>query len=146
MGAVPPVPGHCPTRKIAPFPGVPEVCAWVTAHGGLNLVATHRARPLTEALLRYHGLAPLFSDVVTIFDGFPRKPDPAMLLALLDRHRLPPDDTLAVGDREIDLQAGEAAGLTTCLFRGDETLTPGIRIQHYSQLLDLLSLMYTLMS
>lgn len=134
-----------PPEKSPPFPGAREVCGWIVAHGGQNLVATHRARALTEQLLQFHGLAPLFSDVITIFDGYPRKPDPAMLLALLERRNLAPAETLAVGDREIDLQAGDAAGLTTCLFRGDERLPAGIHIHDYSQLLDLLSAMSSLL-
>ncbi len=134
-----------PPEQQPPFPGAREVCQWIGAHGGKNLMATHRARELTEKLLGAHGLTSLFSGVVTIFDGYPRKPDPAMLLALAEQHRLARGETLAVGDREIDLQAGRAAGMLTCLFRGAEAAEADFKIQEYRQLEDLLSLMYSLM-
>lgn len=133
-----------PPEQQPPFPGVREVCRWITAHGGLNLLATHRERSLTEALLETHGLAPLFAGVVTIFDGYPRKPDPAMLLALVEQHYLAVDETLVVGDRAIDIQAGQAAGMLTCLFRGDERSPADFRIREYRQLVDMLSMMYSL--
>jgi HAD superfamily hydrolase (TIGR01509 family) len=107
-----------PTSRQAPFPGVVEVCEAVLAGGGVNVIATHRARASTEGLLSGHRMRHLFVDIASVEDGCPRKPDPAMFLDLLARRRLDPARCVAVGDRDIDVLAGRAAGLRTCLFRG----------------------------
>lgn len=57
-----------------------------------------------------------FQDMVTSDDDYPRKPDPAGLLTLLKRYDLPPESTLIIGDREIDIQAGKNAGVATCFY------------------------------
>ncbi|NLW98639.1 MAG: HAD-IA family hydrolase [Actinomycetales bacterium] len=99
------------TWEVNPPPvmdGAREVIAAVTARGGLNLVATHRARESAEALLALVGLE--VDDLVSASDGFPRKPDPAMALELLRRHALDPSEVIGVGDRPGDVAAAEAAG------------------------------------
>lgn len=93
--------------------GARELMAAITAAGGLNLVATHRDRTSAEALLR--ALDVHVDDLVCAPDGISRKPDPAMNLLLLERHRLAPSDVLAVGDRVIDVQAAEFAGIAGAL-------------------------------
>lgn len=101
-----------------PFPGVAGICEAVVRGGGVNAIATHRARASTEGLLGEHGMRSFFAAIVSIEDGYPRKPDPAMFLALLEQLALDPARCLAVGDRDIDVLAGRAAGMRTCLFGG----------------------------
>jgi phosphoglycolate phosphatase-like HAD superfamily hydrolase len=63
-----------------------------------------------------------------------------MILAVLEKHHLNPVETLLVGDREIDTQAGRAAGISTCLFSPLELYAPAdIRISHFNQLVERLS-------
>ena len=71
--------------------------------------------------------------------GYARKPDPAMVLAALEKYALDPAETLMVGDREIDIQAGRAAGVRTCLFGPAElSASADVGIEQYDQLLKLL--------
>lgn len=110
------------TWRVQPAPvmdGAREVLAAVHAGGGLNLVATHRDRH--SALTLLEGLDLDVDDMVCAPDGFPRKPDPAMHLALLERHGLDPARVLAVGDRPADVEAALAAGTDAWLL-----VTPGI--------------------
>lgn len=99
--------------------GARELLAAVHAAGGLNLVATHRERGSATALVEALQLP--IDDLVCAPDGFPRKPDPAMVLALLERHGLAPEECLAVGDRPADVDAAAAAGV-----RGVLLETPGV--------------------
>ncbi|GAA4413467.1 HAD-IA family hydrolase [Fodinibacter luteus] len=100
-----------------PFTGVREVCELICARGGLNLIVTHRRRSGMDRLLAAHGLADLIADTVSCYDDeYPRKPDPAAFLMLIKRHHLRFDQTLAVGDRELDVLAAHAAGLPAALF------------------------------
>jgi HAD superfamily hydrolase (TIGR01509 family) len=99
-----------------PFPGVLQVCQAISALGGLNLVVTHRSLRTLKMLLEYHHLDQYISTCLSAQDGFPIKPDPAMFNELISRFGLDPLETLTVGDRDIDVQAGRAAGLRTCGF------------------------------
>jgi HAD superfamily hydrolase (TIGR01509 family) len=99
--------------------GARELLRAVHAAGGLNLVATHRERGSATALLEALELP--IDDLVCAPDGFPRKPDPAMVFALLERHALAPEECLAVGDRPADVDAAAAAGV-----RGVLLETPGV--------------------
>ncbi len=130
---------HAPPEQQPPFPGAVDVLHAVVERGGLNLIATHRDRALVEILLAHYHLRPLFAAVYSTSDGYPRKPDPAMLDDLALRFDLTREQTLAIGDREIDMQAGQAAGMRTCLFGSAATrVRPDATIQHHSELLALL--------
>lgn len=95
-----------PPERQPPFPGAAEVCAWIAAHGGLNLIATSRKVDATRALLAAHGLTDLFADIFSLEQSYPCKPDPAILLAALEKHALNPAETMLIGHRECDIQAG----------------------------------------
>lgn len=102
--------------------GAREVLAAVHEAGGLNLVATHRDRASAAALLTSLGLE--VDDMVCAPDGYPRKPAPDMVLALLARHGLAPQECLAVGDRPADVEAAAAAGVEGVLLE-----TPGVPLE-----------------
>src|SRR5512138_2004525 len=72
-----------------PFPGVREVCTTIQARGGLNLIVTHRRRAGLDRLLATHELTHYFTDIISSDDGYPRKPDPAAFVALIERYQLP---------------------------------------------------------
>lgn len=99
-----------------PFAGAVDVCRLIRDRGGLNLIVTHRRRAGLDRLLATHAMAALFTDIISHDDGFPRKPDPSAFVTLVERHHLPRDESLAVGDRDIDILAAHAAGLPAALF------------------------------
>jgi HAD superfamily hydrolase (TIGR01509 family) len=108
-----------PIDESPPFPGAPELCQYICSIGGKNVIVTHRGRAGTVELLAGHKLAAYFSGWITRDDGYSRKPDPAAFEAALAGYDLQRDETLTVGDRQIDILAGQAAGLFSC-FYGDE--------------------------
>jgi phosphoglycolate phosphatase-like HAD superfamily hydrolase len=98
-----------------PFPGAREICDLVSRRGGRNVIVTHRGAAGTTALLAGSRLTERFAGWITRNDGYPRKPDPTAFVAIMARCDLVPAETLAVGDRDIDVLAGRAAGVRTCL-------------------------------
>jgi phosphoglycolate phosphatase-like HAD superfamily hydrolase len=123
-----------------PFPGVREVCEFIYRRDGLNIVITHRAIQSTQTLLETHAFSEYFEDIFSIEQGYSRKPDPAMIVAALDKHALDPDQTLLVGDHDLDIQAGEAVGIRTCLFgQVEATATSDFQIENFAQLLNILT-------
>jgi phosphoglycolate phosphatase-like HAD superfamily hydrolase len=103
-----------------PFPGVKEICQHIHEGGGQNLIVTHRGPQGTAELLSASHLAAYFSGCITRADGYPRKPDPAAFNAIIERHGLRREETMAIGDRDIDVLAGKAAGVFTCFFGPDD--------------------------
>lgn len=108
--------------------GARELMVAAHAVGGVNLVATHRDRASAEALLAALGVE--VDDLVCTSDGLARKPDPAMNLVLLRRHRLDPGDVLSVGDRVIDVEAAAASGLPAALLVEPGTPVPDLHGLH----------------
>lgn len=99
-----------------PFPGVRQLCMWVCAAGGKNVIVTHRGIQGTLGLLQTHLLGSLFSGWITRDDGYPKKPDPSAFKAALGRFDLRPSCTIAIGDRDIDTVAAQKAGLFACQY------------------------------
>lgn len=95
------------------MPGARELMTDVAAAGGLNLVVTHRDR--VSAMSLVGGLDLPVDALVSTGDGYPRKPDPSMYLALLSAHDLDPTDCLSIGDRPIDAEAAQAAGMAAAM-------------------------------
>ncbi len=119
-----------------PYPDVPAVCEYIYRLGGKNIILTHRGVQSTQVLLGVHNLSRLFHAIYSIEQGYPRKPDPTMVRAAIEEHSLTPDETIMVGDRMIDVQAGKAAGIQSCLF--GQVQPPGLvdyQFQDYEQLL-----------
>lgn len=106
-----------PLETQPPFPGTPDLCRRIVARGGRNVIVTHRAESTSLRLLEGFNLRGLFAGWVTGDMGFPRKPNPASFLAAIQRFDLQPANALALGDRDLDLQAALAAGVRyTCAF------------------------------
>jgi len=123
-----------------PMPYVLTVLQRVLALGGKNVIVTHRDRAGTLALLQAHDMTSFFSGILCGDDGYPRKPDPAVFRAALERYQLVPGETLAVGDRAIDIQGAQAAGLAACLYgAGLEGIAPQVVVRDYRRLLALLA-------
>ncbi len=119
-----------------PFPGVEAICRYICSVGGKNLIVTHRGQRGVDELLEAHKMTDLFSGCITRDDGYPRKPDPAAFLATVKIYQLDRSETINVGDREIDILAGQGAGLFSCLFEPESVETAAdLIIRSYDDLL-----------
>jgi phosphoglycolate phosphatase-like HAD superfamily hydrolase len=124
-----------PVSEQPPFPGVTEVCGFICSIGGTNVIVTHRMRKSATRLLRAHRMLSYFADILAGDEGYPRKPDPAMFEVVIRRQSLEREETLAIGDRDIDVLAGRAAGVRTCLYRaGSSEVKSDYRITDYAEL------------
>jgi phosphoglycolate phosphatase-like HAD superfamily hydrolase len=125
-----------------PFDGAICLCERFLKAGGTNFIFTHRSRESVLRLLDWYRIEGLFSECLTADDGCERKPDPAGFNALLARHKLPRERVLAVGDRQLDIVAGQRAGISTCLFRGEPhpDCPPDFTITSFDELRSILRL------
>ncbi|KAA0785084.1 HAD hydrolase-like protein, partial [Bacillus sp. BB081] len=69
-----------------------------------------------------------FVDMVTIDDGFPRKPNALSYDYLHKKHSI----DLAIGDRELDLLPAKELGISTCMFQGNCDVAD-YSLAHYSE-------------
>ncbi|MBM7642184.1 HAD-IA family hydrolase [Streptococcus loxodontisalivarius] len=97
------------------FEGAREALEKVLACGGRNFLISHRNHQVKQLLVKT-AILEYFTEIVTSDNGFARKPNPESFLYLKDKYDL--EDALVIGDREIDIEAGQAAGFATCLFDG----------------------------
>ncbi|XXM73113.1 HAD-IA family hydrolase [Lysinibacillus sphaericus] len=94
-----------------PFAGVEDILKFA----GSNVIMTHKDRDGVLAILDHYGWTDYFADIVTIDDGFPRKPHSAAYLHLHTKNKI----NLAIGDRDLDLLPAKELGIATCMFRGE---------------------------
>ncbi|KRM56088.1 HAD-IA family hydrolase [Lacticaseibacillus sharpeae] len=95
-----------------PYPGALAALSTVHVEGATNLLWTHRDQKAWR-LLRQHQMSGLFAGGTTIDMHFKRKPDPESINYLLTKFGAKPETTLVVGDRQLDVAAGKAAGCHT---------------------------------
>ena len=98
-----------------PFDGIPALLGRIQGEGGHNYIFTHRGST-THAFLGRDGLTGLFTDIITTEQHFPRKPDPAGILFLIEKYDMPKGSAVMVGDRALDILSGKNAGVATCFF------------------------------
>jgi HAD superfamily hydrolase (TIGR01509 family) len=99
-----------------PFPGVIDLCGYICSLEGKNVIVTHRGRRGTIELLAAHHMAHYFAGCVARDDGHPRKPHQGAFEAVMAQCGLKREETLTVGDRAIDILAGQAAGIFSCFY------------------------------
>lgn len=105
-----------PPEEQPPFPGVINVCEYICTLGVMNVIITHRGHKGTSELLSANKMNHYFTACLAREDGYPKKPNLAVFEAMLKMCNLQREETLAIGDRDIDVLAGRAAGIFTCLF------------------------------
>lgn len=95
--------------EIPLFPGAREMLDELDARGFLLAVATGKSRVGLTRALQQQGLAHRFVATRCADEGMP-KPHPDMLLALMDRCGVAPEETLMIGDTTHDLELARNAG------------------------------------
>lgn len=119
--------------KAVPFGDAEAVLAAVVAQGGRNYIYTHRDRTCDWYLEKF-GLDKYFTDYMTAEENMPSKPDPTAILALMERNGLAPEESIMIGDREIDGMSGKNAGIAGALVNYPPHLPDGRSPADVSQL------------
>ncbi|MBT8083413.1 MAG: phosphoglycolate phosphatase [Gammaproteobacteria bacterium] len=74
-------------------------------------LCSNKPDELCRMLARNFELESYIDEILGSDDALPKKPDPAPLLAVIERLGVPPGDTLYVGDSETDVATARAAGV-----------------------------------
>ncbi len=122
-------------KESPPFKWVKEIYEYIKSINGKNVIITHRGKEGTEELLSTHGMTENFEGYFTRSDGFPRKPDPTAFFKAIEKYELKEQETINIGDREIDIVAGKNAGIFSCLFGSKlSSLKPDLTVNDFEEL------------
>jgi HAD superfamily hydrolase (TIGR01549 family) len=114
---------------IEPFAGMNDLLRDTAAAGVRLAVWTGRERESTTWLLRKHGIAEYLATFLCGDDLPTHKPEPAGLIAVLDRLGVAREEAVFVGDAEVDLMAGAGVGVRTMLITHDLEVNPALKGQ-----------------
>ncbi len=96
-----------------PFPGMAETLARLAARGIPMGVVTSKRRNSALRTLADFDLDRFFRVIICEEDAPVPKPDPAPLLLAAARLAVAPPETVMIGDGDVDVTAGRAAGMRT---------------------------------
>ena len=99
--------------KTAPYAGMPEVAKALRAAGVSIAVLSNKADVMAGPVVE-HYYPGIFPVVQGALPGLPTKPDPTLLHKLMDRLGATREDTLFVGDSNVDIRTAKNGGLTGC--------------------------------
>ena len=99
--------------KTAPYAGMPEVTKALREAGVSIAVLSHKADVMAGPVVE-HYYPGIFPVVQGALPGLPTKPDPTLLHKLMDRLGATQEDTLFVGDSNVDIRTAKNGGLTGC--------------------------------
>src|SRR5690606_33428084 len=106
---------HYVTGDINPSPffaGARELLQQLHLSGALLSVATGKSRKGLDRIMRAHQVEPLFHSS-RCADETRSKPEPDMLLEILDHHGLQPAQAVMIGDTGFDLEMAQRAGVAS---------------------------------
>lgn len=114
------------TYHVIPYEGIPKLLEEMKASGIRMAVLSNKPdRNAVNVVEEIFG-TDTFERVQGQKEGVPRKPDPAAALSIAEELGAEPSETLYIGDSEVDIATGEAAGMRTIGvswgFRGRDAL------------------------
>lgn len=99
--------------QVKPYDGIPELLEKLKADGIKIAVLSNKPHAQTVNVVETVFGKGYFEYVQGQLDEIPKKPDPAGVYALLEKMGVSKEDCVYVGDSEVDIATGIAAGATT---------------------------------
>lgn len=118
-------------------PHLLETLSSLREKGVMTAISTNRTTSMPHLMERFR-LRPYFDMVVTALDVERPKPDPESVNLILDKLHVRQEETLYVGDSEIDLGTARSSGVTFVAYK-NEAISTGILIEDHREILRFLS-------
>ena len=114
------------TDKTRPYPGIETLLNALQRRGVKLAVASNKYQRATERLIKHFFPRISFVAVLGQRENIPEKPHPQIVQDILTAAHETPENTLYVGDSDVDMQTAQNAGVKACGvtwgFRSRETL------------------------
>ena len=92
-----------------------EILEYLTFLGIRNFIYTHKGKS-TFDILNNLDMSKYFTEILTIEDGFQRKPNPEAINYLISKYNINKTSTYYVGDRKLDIESANNANIKSILF------------------------------
>lgn len=103
---------HCMERT-APYAGIPAMLKTLKAQGVQLAVCSNKADEFSQTMIQRY-FPGVFDLVRGNILGTPVKPDPGVARGIMEKLGARPEETLMVGDSDVDIYTGHNAGLKSC--------------------------------
>ena len=114
------------TEHTKPYPGIPELLEELQRKGLKLAVASNKYQQATESMVSRLLPGIRFVAVLGQREGMPIKPDPKVVYEILEKAGVTADETLYVGDSDVDIRTAQVAGVemaaVTWGFQNEEQL------------------------
>lgn len=131
--------------QVKPYEGIPKLLEYMKSRGMKLGVLSNKPDIQAVHVVETVFGKQMFDEIQGQRPGIPRKPDPFAALAIAERFGVQPEETLYIGDSEVDAATGKAAGMDTVLvlwgFRSLEELSesePDIMVKSTDEIIDLI--------
>jgi len=94
-----------------PYAGIPELVRWLHGNGVKLAVASNKFQEGTEYLIRRFFPGIPFAALLGNREGFPLKPDPAIVREVLEKAGVRPSEAVLVGDSATDMKTAANGGI-----------------------------------
>ena len=101
------------TYHVAPYDGIVEMLKRLKQDGVQLAVLSNKPHLQTKSVIETYFEADTFSCVQGQKDSIPRKPDPAAVFMIMDELQVSKEECVYIGDSEVDMRTGNAAGVHT---------------------------------
>ena len=101
------------TYHVAPYEGIVEMLKELQQQNIRLGVLSNKPHLQTQNVVATFFAKELFSAVYGQQDNVPRKPDPTALYMIMEKWGIAKEECLYIGDSEVDMKTGCAAGVTT---------------------------------
>ncbi|MBR2865963.1 MAG: HAD family hydrolase [Elusimicrobiaceae bacterium] len=98
----------------APYPGISNLLARLQEQKIVLAVASNKYQSATEKLVRHYFPEIKFAKVLGQREGLPVKPDPLLVKEILQHTQISAEDTLYVGDSDVDMQTAINSRVDAC--------------------------------
>lgn len=99
-----------------------------------HFLVTHRDYKTLEEKLTDAEIFDCFQEIISKDDGFSDKPAPDSFEYLIQKYDLDKSDTIAIGDRDIDVEAGKNSSILTILISTRSISSADISILNHTEL------------
>jgi phosphoglycolate phosphatase len=96
------------------YPSVSETLAVLKEKDYLISLLTTKGQDQAEKIIEHFNLSEYFDHIMGRRPGIPVKPNPKPLLGICKILKVKPEETLIMGDTELDIVCGKRAGSSTC--------------------------------
>lgn len=97
-----------------------EILDYLSNVGAKHLMYTHKGKS-THDILKNLDMDKYFEEVLTIEDGFKRKPDPEAINYFIDKYSINKEYAYYVGDRHLDIDSANNAEIQSIFFKPEDS-------------------------